>query len=115
VADKFGDAGLTGIVSTEVEQETLRIVDFILSCRVMGRNVEETMLALAIEHGRALGLQKVWARYIATKKNKPCLDVLLHSGLTRSPDDIFSWDLAKDYPIPPHIEVHDLSCVSNAR
>src|SRR5215467_9645177 len=89
VSDKFGDAGLTGILSTEVEQRTLRIVDFILSCRVMGRNIEEAMLALAIEHGRALGLRKVWARYIATTKNKPCFDFLVRSGLTCSPEDVF--------------------------
>jgi FkbH-like protein len=115
VSDKFGDAGVAGILSTEVDQGTLRIVDFILSCRVMGRSIEETMLALAVEHGRALGLQKVWAKYIPTKKNKPCLDFLLRSGLTCSADDIFSWDLGKDCPIPPHIEVHGLSCVKNAR
>jgi predicted enzyme involved in methoxymalonyl-ACP biosynthesis len=37
----------------------------------MGRNIEETMLALAMEHGRTLGSQKAWAKYIATDKNKP--------------------------------------------
>jgi len=115
VSDKFGDAGLTGILSTEVERGTLRIVDFILSCRVMGRNIEEAMLAIAIGHGRALGLRKLLARYIATKKNKPCLDFFLRSGLTSSAEDVFCWDLTKEYPIPPHIEVHDLPRVGNPR
>src|SRR5439155_12335873 len=47
VSDKFGDYGLVGIASFRLEagsQTDARIVDFILSCRVMGRKVEETML-----------------------------------------------------------------------
>ena len=109
VSDKFGDSGLIGILSTEVRQETLQIVDFVFSCRMMGRNIEETLLSLAIEYGRARGLRKACARYILTKKNKPCFDFLLNSGLARSSDDIFSWDLSNAYPIPPHIEVRDVS------
>jgi FkbH-like protein len=113
VSDKFGDSGLIGIVTTEVQQETLHIVDFVFSCRVMGRNVEETMLSIAIAYGQAQGLKKVCARYIPTKKNKPCFDFLLNSRLARGPEDIFSWDLSKEYLIPPHIEVYDTSCMSN--
>ena len=37
VSDKFGDAGLTGIVSLEIQDRRAQIVDFILSCRVLGR------------------------------------------------------------------------------
>jgi len=109
VSDKFGDSGLIGILSTEVRQETLQIVDFVFSCRMMGRNIEETLLSLAIDYGRARGLKKACARYIPTKKNRPCFDFLLNSGLARSSDGIFSWDLSNAYPIPPHIEVRDVS------
>jgi len=109
VSDKFGDSGLIGILSTEVRQETLEIVDLVFSCRMMGRNIEETMLSLAIEYGRARGLKKACARYIRTKKNKPCFDFLLNSGLVRSSEDMFSWDLSNAYQSPPYIEVHDVS------
>jgi FkbH-like protein len=43
VADRFGDAGLTGLLGMEYEGELAHVVDFVLSCRVMGRKVEETM------------------------------------------------------------------------
>jgi FkbH-like protein len=74
VSDKFGDAGLTGIVSLEIQDRKAQIVDFILSCRVLGRKIEETMLSTAINYARALGVEDVYARYIPTSKNKPCLD-----------------------------------------
>ena len=44
VADKFGDSGLSGIASLSLEGGRARIVDFILSCRVMGRRIEEAMV-----------------------------------------------------------------------
>ena len=107
VSDRFGDSGLTGILSTEIQEEALQIVDLILSCRVMGRHIEEAMLFLAIEYGRMRRLKHLWARYVATEKNKPCLDFLLHSGLTLGSQDSFHCDLSKPYPMPRHIRVHN--------
>lgn len=74
VSDKFGDSGLTGIISIEVKNNYCQIVDFILSCRVIGKKVEETMLFTAIQYAKGLGLENVKAEYIPTPKNKPCLD-----------------------------------------
>ena len=73
VSDRFGDAGLTGIVSLEIQDRKAQIVDFILSCRVLGRKIEETMLSTAIQHAHALEVEEVYARYVPTSKNKPCL------------------------------------------
>ena len=106
VSDAFGDSGLVGILSTEIQQEALQVVDLILSCRVMGRGIENTMLAMAMQYGRDQGLREARMRYVATDKNKPCLDCLLSSQLTRGPEYDFSWDLSKDYPGSRHIEVH---------
>jgi FkbH-like protein len=54
VEDRFGDAGLTGIVSVEVSQTVATIVDFVLSCRVMGRKIEQAMVHVAVEHARGM-------------------------------------------------------------
>lgn len=74
VEDKFGDYGLTGIIGLHTNENTLFITDFILSCRVMGRRVEETMLNFIISKAESLGLPLVRAEYLPTSKNKPCLD-----------------------------------------
>jgi len=108
VSDKFGDAGLTGIVSLEIQDQRAQIVDFILSCRVLGRNIEETMLATAIHHAHSLGIQTVYARYIATSKNKPCLDFF--KNLTprfQQQGDCFVWEGKQTFAVPGHIELVD--------
>ncbi len=106
VADRFGDAGLTGIVSTEAQGDACVVVDFLLSCRVMGRKVEETMVHLAVEHARQAGLKTVRARLLPTKKNKPCADFWAQQSRFASPaEHEFTWDAAQPYPAPGHIEL----------
>jgi FkbH-like protein len=109
VKDKFGDSGLTGILSLEVESDAARIVDFVLSCRVMGRNVEHAMVAFASQYCATLGLHELRANYIATAKNKPCLAFWLSSGFAiGSEENRFSWLLAQVYPSPPGIKMKGL-------
>ncbi|HYV50108.1 MAG TPA: HAD-IIIC family phosphatase [Myxococcaceae bacterium] len=106
VADRFGDAGLTGIVSTEVQGGQAEVVDFLLSCRVMGRKVENTMVHLAVEHARQAGAKSVRAKLLPTKKNKPCADFWAQqAGFTSPAEHEFTWDVAQPYPVPGHIDL----------
>jgi len=99
VSDRFGDAGLTGIVSIEADGSVGRVVDYLLSCRVMGRRVEETMVFLAVETARGFGLRSLEATLVPTAKNKPCLGFWQASGLESPSPHLFRWDLAVDYPL----------------
>jgi FkbH-like protein len=100
VADRYGDAGLTGILGTEAGKDEVAITDFVLSCRVMGRKVEETMLSIAVDHARSLGLPRVIARYLPTERNSPCLRFFTHSGFRREDSETFVWSTTADYPAP---------------
>ena len=105
VADKFGDAGLTGIISLEMENERARITDFILSCRVMGRKVEEVMLYTVIKFAESAGLKEVWAKYLPTSSNKPCLEFWRKSGFDFGEEErLFHWR-GGNYPLPEAIQI----------
>jgi FkbH-like protein len=106
VEDKFGTAGLTGLLSVEASDDELTIVDFVLSCRVMGRKIEETMLNIAVEHARGEELKTIVATYLPTPKNKPCLDFFRRSGFTEDQlSNTFSWSVSRDYPAPENIKL----------
>ncbi len=105
VADRFGDAGLTGIVSVEVSGATARVVDYVLSCRVMGRRVEEAMVHLAVETARSGGATSLEARLLPTKKNKPCLDFWLRSGLESPGPEQFRWKVSEPFALPACIHL----------
>jgi FkbH-like protein len=106
VSDKYGDAGLTGIVSMVARGHRAQLIDFILSCRVMGRHIEDVMTAAATDCARELGLEEVCAEYRPTPKNKPCLNYF-QSLVPPFKNQGHWFTLKTDHPFtaPGHIEV----------
>ena len=114
VSDRFGDAGLTGILSVRRDGENLHLVDFVLSCRVFGRQIEDLMLWWALEYARSRGCKSVIAQYLETAKNKPCLEFLNRSGMDRTGDGtIYHWDISRDLSPPEHIQIEKVSSDEN--
>jgi FkbH-like protein len=99
VKDKFGDSGLTGIISIALHDNKAYIVDFIMSCRVMGREIERLMLGFILKRASELHTVSVEAIFIQTSKNKPMLEFLDNSGLLKN-NFIYSWDCNNIYAIP---------------
>jgi FkbH-like protein len=69
LTDRFGDFGLTGILFGFVENRILRLSNWLISCRILGRGVEECMLANAIRHGHTASVSSIEAEYLPTAKN----------------------------------------------
>jgi len=107
VSDKFSDSGLTGIISLEIKDKTGQIVDFILSCRVMGRNIEELMLYKISEYAKKSGVVELKAKFIETARNKPCFDFWKSRSKFEyiEKENIFFFDLRKNYNKPEHITI----------
>ena len=106
VADKLGDLGLTGLLSLERHGSGARIVDFVLSCRVLGRRVEETMLAHAIAWARDAGFDEVSAQPIATPKNAPCLRFFRDSVWERDEAETeYRWPTARPFDVPNSVQL----------
>ena len=84
VADRFGDSGLTGIALCEVSGSTLRIDNVLLSCRVLGRGVETTLMACIIKAALAHGCTSITGLYIPSAKNAPIADYFDKVGFTAS-------------------------------
>jgi FkbH-like protein len=105
VADRLGEAGLTGLLSLEFDDGVAHIVDYVLSCRVMGRKVEETMVHIAVAAAADRGATTVLARYLPTAKNKPCLSFWQRSGFEADEQNGFRWKTADTYALPDAISL----------
>jgi FkbH-like protein len=112
VRDRFGDSGLTGIVVSRFVGSDLVIDSFLMSCRVIGRDIEMAFWDRVIQDGVAKGCTAISAEFIRSRKNGQVEDFFDRLGLTRvgeSADhrryrsDIASLALAR----PPHVEVRD--------
>ncbi len=106
VKDRLGDSGLTGVLALEIDGATAAISDFVLSCRMMGRNIERVMAAVAAGYCRALNVRLLLAQYVPSAKNTPCLEFWKSSGFELSEGDTtFNWSLNQAYPYPKGIKV----------
>ena len=80
VKDKFGDSGLTGVAIVSFADSKGTIDDFLMSCRVMGRNIEFAFVDFIIEFLKGKGCQEVYSKYLPTQKNKPVSDFFEKCG-----------------------------------
>jgi FkbH-like protein len=67
--DRFGDNGLISVVIGKVSGQTLEIDTWLMSCRVLKRQVEETMLNELLVIAKARGCTRVVGIYLPTSKN----------------------------------------------
>jgi FkbH-like protein len=74
VRDKFGCSGLTAVVIISIQNNSATIKDFIMSCRIMGRNIEYAIMYYLIGKLHEQGIDLVNADYVPTAKNKPVRD-----------------------------------------
>ncbi|SER33013.1 HAD-IIIC family phosphatase [Streptomyces qinglanensis] len=68
-ADRFGDEGVVGAVLARIDGNRLRVENLLLSCRVLGRGVEEAVLAGLLAAAREAGLTAVHAVWRPTRAN----------------------------------------------
>jgi FkbH-like protein len=81
--DRFGDSGVTGAMVAVREGETLRIVNWLMSCRVLGRRIENLMLASLMQHARRTGAAAVIGEYLPTAKNGQTAELFDRFGFER--------------------------------
>ena len=85
VSDRFGDHGIVGLALAEiVGQAECRIDTFLLSCRVMGRQIEKALLSLLIAQiSKKEPVLKIIGEYIETTKNQPVKDFYQEQGFSQ--------------------------------
>lgn len=69
--DKFGDNGLIAVViMKKLDDETLFVDTWFMSCRVLKRGMELFILNTMVEKAKAAGYKRIVGEYLPTPKNK---------------------------------------------
>lgn len=88
-SDRFGSYGIVGCAVVARDTTALRIKEFMLSCRVQGKFVEQAFFA-AMLRGEE---QRICVNFRATGRNAPALQVLESIGFQQDPQWGMSIDL----------------------
>jgi FkbH-like protein len=70
--DRFGDNGLVSVMilcQDPGEPDVLDVLNWVMSCRVFGRQLEDEAMNIAVEIARTRGARRLRGDIIATKKN----------------------------------------------
>ena len=104
VLDKFGDNGITGVYIVSKNEKTWFIDTFLLSCRIMGRGVENAMLSEILKEAKENGVENIKAEYIPTEKNMPAENFLSDYGFKKD-GNFWFYNLNNEIKSPNHLKV----------
>jgi FkbH-like protein len=106
--DRFGDHGIVGSCIISVKNDLWEIDTFLLSCRVVGRGIEQAFLYYICQNAINKKIKQITGRYFPTQKNKISEAFYLNMGfkiISNTPQEkAFSLSLPSNIlSLPTHI------------
>jgi FkbH-like protein len=87
LSDRLGDHGLISVVIVEQLPGEFAIRDWLMSCRVLKRGVEQTIMNEVFDHARRVGAKYVTGEYRATAKNAMVKEFFAEFGFEKISGD----------------------------
>lgn len=106
LSDSFGDNGMISVVICDQHADRWTIDTWLMSCRVLGRRVEEAVLAHIVAAAQAAGARELLGHYIPSSKNAMVANHYQRLGFVdQGVDDknIHRWSLDLTTYQPPHL------------
>jgi len=107
VTDRFGDYGLVGVCILKCPSQpemTIHIDTLLISCRALGRGVEEAMLHGMLNHAKSRSCRALEAELISGPRNQPVAEFLQRSGFEQIDCKRFVRSSETSVMIPSHIK-----------
>ena len=100
VSDRFGDAGQVAVVMVEVDGDEAAIANLLMSCRVMGRAIEDSVLTAIEQRLRSDGVRTLHAAYERSERNTPVRDFFDRMGFEQVDDTGVRTTYVRDVAAP---------------
>lgn len=86
--DKFGDNGVVSIVIGRKEKDVLQIELWLMSCRVLKRDMEYAMMDTLVKQCRDCGILQIYGYFYPTAKNAMVKDFYALQGFEKLEEDV---------------------------
>ncbi len=104
VRDRFEDSGITGLAILKYAADQAEIDTLLLSCRVLGRKIEDALLAFLVVRAKQNGAQRLIGVYCPTAKNRQTAAFYSDQGFSDEGERGFELRLVDPsvrLPVPP--------------
>jgi len=80
VRDKYGSYGTVGFCLVKAEAARLEVLDFMLSCRVQSKFIEQALFSHLLANHNPTHANAIWVNFKRTDRNTPAYNVLCAIG-----------------------------------
>ncbi len=101
VRDRYGDSGVTGVAILALDGDEARVDTLLLSCRVLGRRVEDVLVAFLARRAKARGAHGLVGTYEPTARNGQVADFYPRRGFAQAGERTWRLDLDGELPATP--------------
>lgn len=100
LSDKFGDNGVVSLIIGRIEERTLHVELWLMSCRVLKRDMEFAMMDALVKACQKRGIDKIKGYYYKTAKNAMVRDFYKSMGFDKVMDGPAEGDSVWQFVIP---------------
>lgn len=87
LVDKFADNGIVTVIAGRIENNRLNLILWLMSCRVLKRDLEYAMLHTIVEAAKKKGIDEIVGNYCPTLKNGMVKDFYQLMGFEKLEED----------------------------
>ncbi|MCR5662376.1 MAG: HAD-IIIC family phosphatase [bacterium] len=106
LSDIFGEQGLISAIILEKKNTSYDILNWIMSCRVLKRGVEEGLFAFAAQFAKKHKIQSITGRYVPSARNKMVEELLSSMGFQKSTGNEYIFNTEKLPTVPKWLDIN---------
>ncbi len=108
VSDRFGDNGVVAAIMADCSSGIPVLTDFVMSCRIMGKNIEYALAEDVERDLRERGYERLRGIYIPTARNMPAADLYERLGYRKLDPEELRGDVWGKEEVPAEACVYEL-------
>ncbi len=106
--DRFGDNGMVSVIIGRISGEQLDIILWLMSCRVLKRDMEFAMMDMLVENSSKRNIKTIYGYYYPTAKNNMVRDFYNKQGFEKVSEDadgntVWKLDIRYGYQNKNHV------------
>lgn len=106
-SDKLTDPENIGVFILQKAERDIIIDTFLLSCRVLGRSIEDAVIAWVASYTFCHGFENLVGQVIETPRNTPVRNLYKDRGFTLDASGMWRWPVSKKIECPPYIQIEE--------
>jgi FkbH-like protein len=103
--DKYNDYENMGVMVTKELDDTLEIIDYLLSCRFLGKNLENEFIKWILNYSENKKFKKIIGKIIETNRNKPVRNIFKNNNFIINENNIWEFNINEKVKYTDYIKI----------